>query len=408
MHPKRAAILLTATTVALAACGRSEPSGPAPAPTPSAPSTAAQGSGLDPAAPAALQVEPAFPALFFALPVFLTHAPGDPDHLYVVELAGRILRFPNRADVAQAEVEVFLDLRDRVRREHSEEGLLGLAFDPSYAQTGVFYAYYSASGPRRTQISRFVARERARADPSSERELLRIEQPYGNHNGGWIGFGPDGLLYASIGDGGSGGDPHGHGQNLGTLLGSMLRIRVGPGIDTYEIPADNPFVATPGARPEIFAYGLRNAWRCSFDRQLGTLWCGDVGQDAYEEIDIITSGGNYGWNLREGKHPFEDREASVPLVDPVVEHSHAEDGVCVTGGYVYRGHRLAALRGKYVYGDYVAGHVWTLEHDGTTARSPTKVARLVGLASFGEDAQGELYALSLDGKIYGFSDEPGR
>lgn len=403
----RSAIVLL-TLAALATCRRTEPTGPAPAPTPDAPATTeapAQVPGfafpLEPASPTALQATVAFPGLTFALPVFLTHAPGDPEHLYVVEQDGRILRFPNRPNATQAEVEVFLDIRERVRREHTEEGLLGLAFDPGYAEHGLFYVYYSASRPRRTQISRFVAREAGRADPASERELLRIEQPYGNHNGGWIGFGPDGLLYASIGDGGAAGDPHDNGQSLGTLLGAMLRLRVGPGIDTYEVPPDNPFVATRGARPEIWAYGLRNAWRCSFDRQLGTLWCGDVGQDAIEEIDIVTAGGNYGWNLREGTHPYGRGEASTPLVDPVIEYGH-DQGVCVTGGYVYRGTRLADFRGTYVYGDFVAGHVWALDLDGTTVRGHAKVASVLALSSFGEDAEGELYALSIDGKLYRF------
>jgi uncharacterized repeat protein (TIGR03806 family) len=402
-------LALAALALALAgACRRPEPSGPAPAAAPEAPTTTAapaQVPGfafpLEPASPTALRATPAFPALRFTLPVYLAHTPGDPSHLFVVEQDGRILRFPNRADATPAEVEVFLDIRDRVRRNHTEEGLLGLAFDPGYAEHGRFYVYYSASKPRRTQISRFVAGDWSRADPSSERELLRIEQPYGNHNGGWIGFGPDGHLYVSVGDGGAAGDPEDNAQNLGTLLGAMLRLRVGPGIETYESPADNPFASTPGARPEIWAYGLRNAWRCSFDRQAGTLWCGDVGQDAIEEIDVVTAGANYGWNLREGTRPYARGQASDPLVDPIIEYGH-DQGVCVTGGYVYRGTRLADFRGMYFYGDYVAGHVWALDVDGTEVRNHAKVATVLALASFGEDAQGELYAVSLDGAIYRF------
>lgn len=408
--PRPAIPAALALVVALAgpACRRSEPSGSTPAATPDAPATTEpppQVPGfafpLEPASPTALVANVAFPALRFSLPMFVTHAPGDPDHLYVVEQDGRILRFPNRPEATPAEVETFLDIREHVRREHTEEGLLGIAFDPTYAESGVFYVYYSASRPRRTQISRFVARDWSRADPSSERELLRIEQPFGNHNGGWIAFGPDGYLYVSVGDGGAAGDPKGNGQDLGTLLGSMLRLRVGPGIATYEIPPDNPFVDTPGARPEIYAYGLRNAWRCSFDRQVGTLWCGDVGQDAWEELDIIVKGGNYGWNLREGRHAFEDGEASGTLIDPVHEYPHGE-GVCVTGGYVYRGTRLADFRGTYIYGDYVGGRVWALDlRDGEIERH-ARVATVLALASFGEDAQGELYAVSLDGNLYRF------
>jgi uncharacterized repeat protein (TIGR03806 family) len=404
----RPAILLAVAATLAGGCRRNEPSGPAPASAPDAPTTAPAPERvpgfafpLEPASPTALQAVAAFPNLRFELALYLTHAPGDPSHLYLVQQDGRILRFPNRPDATQADVELFLDLHERVRREHNEEGLLGLAFDPGYADNGLLYAYYSASKPRRTQISRFVAREASRADPSSERELIRIEQPYGNHNGGWIAFGPDGFLYVSLGDGGAGGDPHDHGQDLGTLLGSMLRLRVGPGIDTYEIPPGNPFVGTAGARPEIWAYGLRNAWRCSFDRQVGTLWCGDVGQDEIEEIDIITAGGNYGWNLREGTHPYERGKAPGPLVDPVIEYGH-DQGQSVTGGYVYRGTRLADFRGTYFYGDFVAGHVWALDLDGTEVRGHARVAHVPFLASFGEDAAGELYAVSLAGGIYRF------
>lgn len=404
----RVSLVLASAAALVVACRRPDPGGPAPAPAPTAPVTTEPPAlvpgfafPLEPASPTALVAVPAFPSLRFTLPVLLTHAPGDPEHLYVVEQDGRVLRFPSRPDAAQDEVEVFLDLRERVRREHTEEGLLGLAFDPGYATNGYLYVYYSASRPRRTQLSRLVARAASHADPASERVLLPIEQPYGNHNGGWIGFGPDGDLYVSVGDGGAAGDPHDNAQDLGTLLGAMLRLRVGPGIDTYAIPPGNPFAGTPGARPEIFAYGLRNAWRCSFDRQTGALWCGDVGQDAIEEIDVVTAGGNYGWNLREGTHPYARGEARGPLVDPVAEYGH-DQGVCITGGYVYRGSRLADFRGTYLYGDFVAGRVWALDLDGTTVRGHAEVARVLALASFGEDAQGEVYAVSLDGSIYGF------
>ncbi|MCA9704250.1 MAG: PQQ-dependent sugar dehydrogenase [Myxococcales bacterium] len=314
---------------------------------------------------------------------------------------GRVLRFENRPDVERADV--FLDIGDRVRQQHNEEGLLGLAFHPDYARSGHVYAYYSASGPRRTQISRFSARG-GRADPSDEHEVLRIEQPYGNHNGGWIAFGPDGHLYAGIGDGGAAGDPEGNGQDVGTLLGSILRLRVGPGIDGYAIPQDNPFVGTAGARPEIWAFGLRNPWRCSFDRQAGALWCGDVGQDQIEEIDVIEAGGNYGWNLREGTHRYRRGEPSGPLVEPVVEYGH-DQGQSVTGGYVYRGTRLADFRGMYVYGDFVTGVVWAIDVAEGEVRSHARVASVPGLASFGEDAAGELYAASFDGRLHRF--EPG-
>lgn len=388
-------------------CRRSDPrgAGPAPDPPPAAPATTAAPATvpgfafpLEPASPTALEAAIAFPKLSFARPLFLTHAPGEPEHLYVVEQGGRVYRFANRPDVESAEV--VLDLRDRVRQRHNEEGLLGLAFDPGYADNGLVYAYYSASSPRRTQLSRFVA-EGGRFDAASEQELLRIEQPYGNHNGGWIGFGPDGHLYVSIGDGGAAGDPHRNGQDLGTLLGSMLRLRVGPGISTYEVPADNPHVSTPGARPEIWAHGLRNAWRCSFDRQTGTLWCGDVGQDEIEEIDVIERGGNYGWDLREGTHVYRRGEPEGPLSEPITEYGH-DQGQSVTGGYVYRGTRLSDFRGTYLYGDFVAGQVWAIDVTGDEVRAHAKVASVPALASFGEDAAGELYAVSFDGTIRRF------
>lgn len=390
-------------------CRRSDPrgAGPAPDPAPEAPATTTAPERvpgfsfpLEPATPTALQAVPAFEALRFDRPLFLTHAPGEPEHLYVVEQGGRVHRFANRPDVQSTEV--VLDLSDRVRQRHNEEGLLGLAFGPGFADDGTVYAYYSASSPRRTQLSRFVARD-GQIDPSTETELLRIEQPYGNHNGGWIGFGPDGHLYVAVGDGGAAGDPHGNGQALGTMLGSILRLRVGPEVATYEAPPDNPHLGTMGARPEIWAHGLRNPWRCSFDRQVGTLWCGDVGQDQIEEIDLIERGGNYGWNLREGTHVFERGPAPGALVEPVTEYGH-DQGQSVTGGYVYRGTRLADFRGTYLYGDFVAGHVWAIDAGGPgdPPRAPARVASVPALSSFGEDAKGELYALSFDGKVYRF------
>lgn len=410
--PRRTLLpLALALAAALPACRRStDRSGPAPAPAPSAPTSAPAPAlvpgfafPLEPASPTALQAVPAFPNLRFELPLLVTHAPGDPSHLYVAQQDGRVLRFPNRPDATQADLQTVLDLRDTVRREHNEEGLLGLAFDPDYAHNHILYAYYSASRPRRTQLSRFTTDATHHVDPTTERELLRIEQPFGNHNGGWIGFGPDGLLYVGVGDGGAAGDPKDNGQDLGTLLGAMLRLRVGAGIETYAIPPDNPFVDTPGARPEIFAYGLRNPWRCSFDRQLGTLWCGDVGQDEIEEIDVITAGGNYGWNLREGTRVYSRGEPKGPgpLVDPVIEYGH-DEGRSVTGGHVYRGTRLADFRGTYFYGDFVMGNVWALDLHGTEVRGHARVAHVPFLSSFGEDAAGELYAVSFDGNLYRF------
>ncbi len=386
------------------ACGGCRCGDPPPAPAPAAPNTAPAPARiadfafpLEPATPTALRAVPAFEALRFDRPLWLTHAPGDPEHIYVAEQGGRVHRVANRPDVEQTTV--VLDLGDRVRLRHNEEGLLGLAFDPGYADNGLVYVVYSASNPRRTLLSRFSTTAEGHIDPASEREILGVEQPYGNHNGGMIAFGPDGYLYFGLGDGGAGGDPHGNGQDTSTLLGTIVRIEVGPSLPSYAVPVDNPLVDVPGARPEIWAYGLRNPWRFSFDRQTGTLWCGDVGQDAIEEIDIIVAGGNYGWNLREGTRVFGPSRTAVGLRDPVAEYGH-DQGQSVTGGYVYRGSRLADLRGAYIYGDFVTGHVWALQVDGDTVRSHARVANVQGLASFGEDADGELYAVSFDGKIY--------
>jgi uncharacterized repeat protein (TIGR03806 family) len=362
---------------------------------------------LEPASPTALLAEPAFPNLSFDRPVFLGHAPGDPDHVYVVEQAGRILRVQDRPDVAKAEV--FLDISDRVRMQHDEEGLLGLAFSPGYEDDRTIYLYYSASGPRRTQLSRFAVGASGRVDPASEAELLRIEQPYGNHNGGMIAFGPDGKLYVGVGDGGAADDPHGNGQDKGSLLGKILRLEVGPDLAGYRVPADNPFVELAGARPEIWAYGLRNPWRFSFDRQTGALWCGDVGQNELEEVDLVERGGNYGWNAFEGTRAFHrgararaSREPSIPPpIPPVVEYGR-DEGESITGGYVYRGSALADFRGMYIYGDYVSGHVWALDTEGGRVRHHARVAHVPALSSFGENARGELHALSFDGRVYRF------
>ncbi len=355
---------------------------------------------LDPPAVTALTPVVSYPALRFDRPLFLTHAPGDPDHVFVVEQAGRILVFEDRDDVESADV--FLDIRDRVRSRHNEEGLLGLAFAPDYASSGVFYLYYSASSPRRAQISRFRApADRRRGDPGSEEGILAVNQPYGNHNGGTVAFGPDGMLYAGFGDGGAAGDPERAGQDLGQLLGSIVRIEVGAS-GPYAVPSDNPFVDREGARPEIYAYGLRNPWRFSFDRQTGALWAGDVGQDALEEIDRIVAGGNYGWSVREGGQAYDrSREQVGTPIDPVVSYGRRE-GQSVTGGNVYRGTHLPAFRGAYFYGDYASGTVWALSVDGDRVVSNEAVARVPSVASFGENAAGELFAVSLAGRIFRF------
>jgi len=333
-----------------------------------------------------------FPRLELKRPVFLAAAPGDAGHVYLVEQDGLIKRLSRTGDGSDATV--FLDLRDRVRREHDEEGLLGLAFAPDYAQSGVFYVFYSASNPRRSQVSRIRRGADGLGDAKTEERVLAVDQPYGNHNGGTVAFGPEGYLYAGFGDGGSRGDPLGAGQDLSTLLGTIVRVQVdakGP----YRIPSDNPFVGRAGAKPEIWAYGLRNPWRFSFDRLRGDLWAGDVGQDALEEIDVIVGGGNYGWNLREGSREFvggKGKSGAEPLIPPVTEYGRGF-GESVTGGYVYRGVAVPSLRGAYVYGDYVTGTVWALRGEPAV---PEPILAIPALTSFGEDEEGELYALSLE------------
>ena len=385
----------------------SAPASPTPLPTPSAsphPLPATPFAPIEPTTPAPLTelaVEPAFPALSLSRMVGMTYPPDGSDRLYVVLQPGRIVFFPNDREVDSAEL--FLDIRDRVNDRGEEEGLLGLAFDPQYADNGHLYVYYSASGPRRSVVSRFSVSADGRADPGSERVLLEVAQPFSNHNGGQIAFGPDGYLYIALGDGGSRGDPQGNGQDLGTLLGSILRIDVSTVDSTgaYAVPADNPFVGHSGARPEIWAYGLRNPWRFSFDRATGELWTADVGQNRFEEVDIIRPGLNYGWNIMEGEECFARSDCDrTGLEIPVAEYGR-EDGCSVTGGYVYRGSSLPSLYGAYVYGDYCSGRIWALRHDGDEVTERMQIVDSgLRIPSFGEDAGGELYVLSFDGTIY--------
>lgn len=358
---------------------------------------AACGSGAP--APAAAQtavaLEVAFPNLRFANPLFLTHAGDGSNRLYVVEQAGRILVFAN--DPATEEAAVFLDIRDRVQAG-GEMGLLGLAFDPGFAANGYFYVNYTTGSPRRTRVARFRvgADDPARADPASEQILLEFAQPFANHNGGMLAFGPDGKLYVACGDGGSANDPHDNGQRLDTLLGKILRLN-----PDGSVPPDNPFVGQPGARGEIWAYGLRNPWRMSFDRASGRLWAADVGQDAREEIDLIVKGGNYGWRVYEGTRSNVNPE-NLPLstfIAPVYEYGR-DLGQSVTGGYVYRGAALPDFAGTYFYADYASGRVWALATGGDRATSNVQVAQVRWPTSFGEDAAGELYITSFDGRIY--------
>jgi uncharacterized repeat protein (TIGR03806 family) len=352
-----------------------------------------------------LGVERAFPHLTFTRPVEFTHAGDGTDRLFVVEQDGRIRVFPNRSD--GTDTKVFLDLRDVVRREHNEEGLLGLAFHPDFRTNGQFFVFYSGT-PRGSVVSRFrVSRDDPdRADRTSEEKLIQWTKPYGNHNGGCLRFGPDGQLYISVGDGGLGGDPHANGQSLETLLAKILRIDVDhkDAGRNYAVPRDNPFADRGGnVCGEIWAYGLRNVWRFSFDRSTGTLWAGDVGQDRHEEIDVIVRGGNYGWNIREGKHALDPNAERSPVgafIDPVLDYPRVE-GKSVTGGLVYRGRRLPELVGAYLYADFISGNVWALRWDGKRVTANRKIARTSLLISaFGEDEAGETYVTAFDGFVY--------
>ncbi len=342
-----------------------------------------------------------FPSVSFDRMVYLAHPDGMPERLYLVLQPGRIMVFDNVANPPPPQT--FLDIRGRVSDRGNEEGLLGLAFDPDFKDNGYFYVYHSAASPRRSVIARYQASPDAEsADINSERIIMEIGQPFSNHNGGHIAFGPDGYLYVGLGDGGSGGDPRGHGQDLSTLLGTILRIDVSTLDETgsYAVPQDNPFAGVEGVRPEIWAYGLRNPWRFSFDRETGDLWAGDVGQNKLEEIDIIKPGANYGWNIMEGSSCFRDAGCDREGLEPPVAEYGRDGGCSVTGGYVYRGSRIPSLVGAYVYGDFCTGNIWALRHDGSRA---TQQARIAGtnlqIASFAEGPDGEIYVLSFTGEI---------
>lgn len=325
---------------------------------------------------------------------------------FVTEQVGRVMTFPREASPTEATV--FLDIQDRVSDAGNEEGLLGLAFDPAFARNGHFYVYYSAANPRRSVISRFTATASSliTAEPGSELMVMEISQPFENHNGGQLAFGPDSMLYISLGDGGLGGDPQGNGQDLSTLLGSILRIDVSElGQDgKYRIPPGNPFVGVPDAKGEIWAYGFRNPWRFSFDRQSGDLWVGDVGQNSYEEIDQVVRGGNYGWNTLEGVHcytPNTGCDVSGTIL-PIMEYG-GDKGCSVIGGYVYRGASIPSLAGTYLYADFCSGDIYGIRVDGgQVVEHELLVETNLTITSFAEAENGEIYVLSLDGGIYEF------
>ena len=323
-------------------------------------------------------------------PVDIEQPDDASGRLFVLEQAGTIRVLMNGSLVASP----FLDIRSLVSTGE-EMGLIGLAFHPTFASSGRLYVNYVrtlSSGQMQTVIAEFQVSttDPNQVDPTSQRILLTVDQPFDNHKGGQLAFGPDGFLYIGLGDGGNGGDPLGNGQNLNTLLGKVLRIDVDSAVP-YAVPPDNPF-ATGGGLPEIFAYGLRNPWRFSFDRGSGLMFVGDVGQDAYEEIDIVRNGGNYGWNTMEGMHCFMPSSGCNinGLTLPIAEYAHT-DGEAVIGGYVYRGGAVPGLKGVYILGDFISGKIWQLSQNGSTWQRTLLLSTGRAISSFGQDSAGELY-----------------
>ena len=398
MLPRRGRLLLVTTVLALPGCGTSSPT---PLPSPSGPSGTCGAGTPVPGTPTLTTV---LVARGLASPLDLKSAPGDRSRLFVVEQTGRIRVIRDGALVAAP----FLDVSGRISTG-GERGLLGLAFHPGYAQNGRFFVNYT-DGNGDTHVAEFHATPGTdTADAGSERQVLFVTQPFANHNGGGLAFGRDGMLYIGLGDGGSGGDPFRNGQNLGTLLGKMLRIDVDRGTP-YTVPADNPFTGTAGARGEIWAYGLRNPWRFAFDGSTGDLVIADVGQSQWEEIDVGLAsrrgGENYGWNVTEGNHCFQPASGcnTAGITPPVLEYDHGE-GCSITGGVVYRGCRLPGYQGTYFYADYCSHFVRSVRLDGGRASEPRDWTAPLGRGlnnptSFGVDAEGEAYIVDQDGEVY--------
>ena len=357
--------------------------------------------------PAGVQLVPV--ADGFDRPLYVTHAGDGSGRLFVLEQTGRV-----QIVLDGERVGTFLDLSGRVSSidGYSERGLLGLVFHPDYATNGRFFVDYTDRNGT-TVVAEYAvsADDPDVADPASARELLRVEQPYPNHNGGMLAFGPDGYLYISLGDGGSGGDPQGNAQNPWTLLGSILRIDVDTppqGQAAYSIPINNPYSDNGLGLPELWAIGLRNVWRFSFDRATGDLYLADVGQDQWEEVDFqaagFSGGANYGWNRYEGTHPYSGGEAPPRMVLPIAEYAHSEGGCSISGGYVYRGVDLPDLEAAYFFGDWCTGNIWATYRDDSETWQTNLFMPTSGhmITSFGEDEAGELYVVDYSGSLWRF------
>ena len=372
------------------------------------------------ATPMPLQVVEAYPNLRIERPIVITGARDGSGRLFIASQYGQIYSIDQK-DTDVEEPKLFIDLSDRVmyKDRENEEGFLGLTFHPKFKENGQFFVYYTTNDrPHVSVLSRFTATGdgKVKGDTGSEVELLTIQQPFWNHNGGTIEFGPDGYLYVALGDGGKGNDPLNSGQDLSKLLGSILRIDVDNTSEdrAYAIPKDNPFVGRDNAWPEIYAYGVRNIWRMAFDPKTNDLWAADVGQNEWEEVNLITKGGNYGWAMREGAHKFtlgggKGADFNPDMIDPLVEYPHTDDwGKSVTGGAVYRGKAVPMLDGYYLYGDYVSGRLWALKYD----RDSKKVVENRPIAwnqlpvfTFGQTDDGEVLfsTMMAGGRIYRFA-----
>lgn len=376
----RALVLLLVLAAITGGCTLAPPQTTPHPPTPTGGPTLTTPLDLDPSKPV-IALAPLYDGL--ARPVLVTHAGDGSGRHFVVEQAGRILVSTDKG------LSELLDLTPRIS-SGGERGLLGLAFGDDGR---IYVSFTDTQGDSR--VVRFSA------DLAAEEELLRVEQPYPNHNGGHLAFGPDGYLYFGLGDGGSGGDPHGNGQDPRALLGSLLRLDVS-GASGYAIPSDNPF-ADAGGAPEVWAKGLRNPWRFSFDRVTGDLYLGDVGQNEWEEIDYLpagsTGGANFGWNVYEGSHLFRGAAGPQGMIGPIAEYGHSEGGCSVTGGHVYRGAQIPQLWGTYLFADYCDGKVRALRHVDGEWRAAVVLESRAAVSSFGEDEAGELFLLDHGGRV---------